>query len=72
MDYHHHARLTVLGREHLAKGVVEGRLSLREAESKDLPFRLSRQGVLSLSGDNSSFPGTHPSQPHREGWDINR
>ena len=40
MDYHHHARLTVLGREELAKGVLEGRLSLKEAEAE---FKLSRQ-----------------------------
>ncbi len=29
MDYHHHARLTMHGREQLAKSVVEGRLSPR-------------------------------------------
>jgi leucine-zipper of insertion element IS481 len=34
MDYHHHARLTVHGREGLAKSVVEGRLSLREAAAE--------------------------------------
>src|ERR1700737_464613 len=34
MDYHHHARLTVRGREELAKSVIEGRLSLREAGSR--------------------------------------
>jgi hypothetical protein len=28
MDYHHHAGLTVRGREYLTKSVVEGRLSL--------------------------------------------
>jgi transposase InsO family protein len=42
MDYHHHARLTVLGREYLAKSVVEGRLSLREAAAE---CRLSRQSA---------------------------
>ena len=31
MDYHHHARLTIYSREQLAKSVVQGRLSLREA-----------------------------------------
>jgi transposase InsO family protein len=31
MDYHYHARLTIVGREQLAKDVLEGRLSLREA-----------------------------------------
>jgi transposase InsO family protein len=42
MDYHHHARLTVIGREQLAKSVVEGRLSLREAATES---RLSRQSA---------------------------
>ena len=40
MDYHHHARLTVHGRELLARSVVEGRLSLCEAAAS---HRLSRQ-----------------------------
>ena len=42
MDYSHHARLTVRGREYLAKSVVEGRLSLREAAPE---CRLSRQSA---------------------------
>jgi transposase InsO family protein len=42
MDYHHHARLTVHSREHLAKNVVEGRLSLREAAAE---CGLSRQSA---------------------------
>jgi hypothetical protein len=29
MDYHHHARLTIVRREDLAKSVLEGRLDLR-------------------------------------------
>ncbi len=40
MDYHHHARLTVHGREHLCRCVVEGRLSLCEAAAE---HGLSRQ-----------------------------
>ena len=40
MDYHHHARLTVYGREVLCRSVVEGRLSLCEAAAE---HRLSRQ-----------------------------
>jgi transposase InsO family protein len=40
MDYHHHARLTVSGREHLAKSVVECRLGLGEAAAE---HRISRQ-----------------------------
>jgi hypothetical protein len=42
MDYHHHARLTVHGREVLARSIVEGRLSLYEATAE---HRLSRQSA---------------------------
>jgi transposase InsO family protein len=42
MDYHHHARLTVFGREQLAKDIVQGRLSLRSAAAER---GLSRQTV---------------------------
>jgi transposase InsO family protein len=41
MDYHHHARLTVIRRVELARRVVGG-LSLKEAEAE---FKLSRQSV---------------------------
>ena len=47
MDYHHHARLTVYSREHLAQSVVEGRLSLRAAAAE---CRLSRQTVAKWVG----------------------
>lgn len=40
MDYHHHARLTVHGRERLAREVLEGRLCLCEAAAE---HGLSRQ-----------------------------
>jgi transposase InsO family protein len=40
MDYHHHARLTVHGRELLCRSVVEGRLSLCEAAAE---HKISRQ-----------------------------
>ena len=68
MDYHHHARLTVRGREGLARSVVEGRLSLREAAAER---GLSRQtagkwvkryreaGCEGLS-DRSSRPKSSP------------
>ena len=68
MDYHHHAGLTVRGREYLAQSVVEGRLSLREAAAA---CRLSRQsaskwvrryreaGVAGLQ-DRSSRPQRSP------------
>jgi len=42
MDYHHHARLTIMRREMLARNVLEGRLSLREAAAE---YRLSRQSA---------------------------
>ncbi|WP_263415203.1 IS481 family transposase, partial [Terriglobus albidus] len=42
MDYHHHARLTVRGREQLVKRVLEGGLSQREAAAER---GLSRQTV---------------------------
>src|SRR5260370_14554527 len=42
MDYHHHARLTMVRREELAKRVLEGRLSLKEAEAE---VKLSRQSA---------------------------
>lgn len=42
MDYHHHARLTVHSRELLARKVLEGQLSLREAAAE---CRLSRQSA---------------------------
>jgi len=70
MDYHHHARLTVYGRELLCRAVVEGRLSLCEAAAE---HRLSRQsagkwvrryreqGVAGLQ-DRSSRP-RHVRQP---------
>jgi transposase InsO family protein len=47
MDYHHHARLTIYSRERLAKSVVEGRLSLREAAAE---CRLSRQSAAKWVG----------------------
>jgi len=42
MDYHHHARLTIVRREELAKVVLEGRLSLKSAAAE---FKLSRQAA---------------------------
>jgi transposase len=42
MEYHHYARLTISSRDQLAKSVVEGRVSLREAAAAR---RLSRQSA---------------------------
>jgi transposase InsO family protein len=70
MDYHHHARLTVHGREQMCRAVLEGRLRLCEAAAE---HRLSRQsagkwvrryreqGVTGLR-DRSSRPRTSPRQ----------
>ena len=64
MDYHHHARLTVFGRESLCRDVLEGRLSLREAAAErglsrqtvgKWVRRYRAQGVAGLS-DRSSRP----------------
>jgi transposase len=64
MDYHHHARLTVYGREQMCRSVVEGGLSLCEAA---VSHKLSRQtaakwvrryreGGVSALADRSSRP----------------
>ena len=70
MDYHHHARLTVHGRELLCRAVLEGRLGLCEAAAE---HKISRQtaakwvrryregGVTSLA-DRSSRPANSPLQ----------
>jgi transposase InsO family protein len=64
MDYHHHARLTLAGREGLAKSVLEGRLSLREAaaerglsrQSAGKWVRRYRDGGVEALHDRSSRP----------------
>jgi transposase InsO family protein len=70
MDYHHHARLTIYSREQLAKSVVEGRLSLREAAAERGLSRQSaskwvhRYRALGAAGmaDRSSRPHRSPRQ----------
>ena len=76
MDYHYHARLTIVRREELAKGVLEGRLSLKEAMAE---FKLSRQsaakwvrryreqGVAGLR-DRTSRPHRSPRSTPEERW----
>src|SRR5258708_2024695 len=74
MDYHHHARLTVHGREQLAKRVVEDRLSLREAAAERGLSRQSaakwvrryRQSGVSGLVDRSSRPGCSPRRTSEE------
>lgn len=70
MDYHHHARLTMHGREQMCSSVVEGRLGLCAAAAE---YKLSRQtaskwvrryreqGVAGLQ-DRSSRPHRSPRQ----------
>jgi transposase InsO family protein len=68
MDYHHHARLTVHGRELLCCAVLEGRLGLCEAAAE---YKLSRQtaskwvrryreGGIAALRDRSSRPRLSP------------
>jgi transposase InsO family protein len=66
MDYHHHARLTIHGREELVKKVVEGLLSLNSAAAE---FKLSRQTVGKwvrryLQGGRAALTD-RSSRPHR-------
>ena len=69
MDYHHHARLTIVRREELAQSVLGGRLSLKEAMAE---YKLSRptakwvrryreDGLMGLR-DRSSRPRRSPRQ----------
>lgn len=68
MDYHYHARLTIHSREQLAKSVMEGRLSLREAAAERGLSRQSaakwvsryRQGGPVALQDRSSRPHRSP------------
>ena len=66
MDYHHHAGYTVYCREQLAKSVIEGRLSLREAAAE---CRLSRQAagkwVRRYREEGSAGLRDRSSRPHR-------
>jgi transposase InsO family protein len=66
MDYHHHARLTVHGREQLCRSVLEGRLGLCEAAAD---YKLSRQTASKWVGRyrEQSVAGLQDrsSRPHR-------
>lgn len=73
-NYHHHARLTIVRREELAKRVLEGGLSLKEAEAE---FKLNPQSAAKwvrryreqgLAGlrDRSSRPHRSPRGTSRE------
>ena len=66
MDYHYHARLTVHSREHLAKKVLAGEVSLKEAAAS---FKLSRQSaakwVRRFREGGSAALCDRSSRPHR-------
>lgn len=66
MDYHHHARLTIYGREELARAVLEGRLGLNEAAAS---FKLSRQSaakwVRRFRQEGRAGLGDRSSRPQR-------
>jgi len=57
MDYHHHARLTISSREQLAKSVVEGRVSLREAAGAQAQSAECFQVGAELSAARRCGPG---------------
>lgn len=70
MDYHHHARLTMHGREQMCRAVVEGRLGLCAAAAAHKLSRQSaakwvrryREGGVAALKDRSSRPHTSPRQ----------
>jgi len=70
MDYHHHARLTVHGREQMCRAVVEGRLGLSAAaaahklsrQSASKWVRRYREGGVRGLRDRSSRPHRSPRQ----------
>ena len=66
MDYHHHARLTIYSREQLAKSVVEGRLSLREAAAeRGLSRQSASKWVRRYRSLGSAGLADRSSRPHR-------
>src|SRR5271165_4603392 len=66
MDYHHHARLTIYSREQLAKSVVEGRLSLREAAAeRGLSRQSAAKWVRRFREFGASGLADRSSRPHR-------
>jgi transposase InsO family protein len=70
MDYHHHARLTMHGREQMCRAVAEGRLGLCAAaaahklsrQSASKWVRRYREGGVAGLRDRSSRPRTSPRQ----------
>jgi len=66
MDYHHHARLTLSGREGLVKSVLEGRLSLCEAAaSRGLSRQSAAKWVRRYREGGQEALLDRSSRPHR-------
>jgi transposase InsO family protein len=66
MDYHHHARLTIYSRGQLAKSVVEGRLSLREAAAeRGLSRQSASKWVRRYRASGAAGLADRSSRPHR-------
>jgi len=65
MDYHHHARLTIHSRERLARKVLEGRLSLREAAAECGLSRQSAAKWVRRYKDGIDGLRDRSSRPHR-------
>ena len=66
MDYHHHARLTVHSREQLARKVMEGRLSLREAAAgSGLSRQSAAKWVRHYREQGKAGLADRSSRPHR-------
>jgi transposase len=68
MDYHHHARLTVRGREQLVKRVLQERLSQREAAAeRGLSRQTVGKWVRRYREVGAAGLGARSSRPHRLG-----
>jgi len=66
MDYHHNARLLIRGREELAKSVLEGRLSLREAAAeRGLSRQSAAKWVRRFRLEGNGGLADRSSRPHR-------
>jgi transposase InsO family protein len=66
MDYHHNARLVIYSREQLAKSVVEGRLSLREAAAeRGLSRQSAAKWVHRYRQSGANGLADRSSRPHR-------
>ena len=66
MDYHHHARLTIHGRELLCRAVLEGRLRLCEAAAEHgLSRQTAGKWVRRYQAEGAAGLADRSSRPHR-------